>query len=618
MDDERFQRIAIFGAGECGKHAIEYFGKDKVVCVIDNDKSKQGSKISEIPVRSLTQFMLEYDHCPVIIAVSKKYAADIKTQLETVGVKDYETFQKIWQRKIKKEIENRKDFIGVYHNALKWIEEHTLTEKIGKAIICHTDLPKGYPEVTGYYIPTLIRIGRKDLAVDYAKWLISIQKDDGSYYDTENISPYVFDTAQILKGLLAARRIFDDKSALDNAIIKACDWLIGQMQDDGRIITPDESTVSNTKMCSEAIHLYCLSPLIEAANVLNATEYEKAALKSKEYYLTHYEKDIKQWRILTHFYAYIMEALMDLGEVELARESMANVVARQNDNGMISAYHDVNWVCSTGLFQLALVLFRQGDAEHGNKAFEAAINLQNPSGGWYGSYALNPDLDEYNDYFPLSEISWAVKYFFDALYYKNVMDFNISSPQFLDKLDKTDGRYKLLLKNITAQFNNGGVCLKILDVGCSKGRYLKNLLEDAPQNEYYGIDVSEKVLELVNEPKIKLKKGSLTDIPYDNDTFDIVFTCEALEHVVDVEGGVRELARVTKPQGLIIIVDKSKSALGEMQITPWEQWFDETELTNIMKKYCCEVTVHTSVPYEDVKNSNLFSVWIGRVSVWFR
>ena len=152
-----------------------------------------------------------------------------------------------------------------------------------------------------------------------------------------------------------------------------------------------------------------------------------------------------------------------------------------------------------------------------------------------------------------------------------------------------------------------------MDVGCGKGRYLKNLLIDASKNSYYGVDISTDVMRLIHDKRIQLAQGTLTDIPHEDEIFDVVFTCEALEHAIDIDGAIRELARVTKKGGLIIVIDKSKSALGEMEITPWEQWFDEKELQDIMLKYCRSVEVHTRVPYENVKDSNLFSGWIGRV-----
>lgn len=446
--DSKYRKIAIFGAGEYGRYALEFFGRYRVSCFIDNNQLKMGTRINGVNVCSLEQFVDSGELCPVVIAVSNKDVSSIKEQLYSVGIKDYETFRKIWQRKVKEDIEKRKDYIVIYHKALGWVVEHTIEEQVGKAIICDTENSKGYPEVTGYYIPMLIRIGQRDLALDYVRWLLSIQKEDGSWYDSMDISPYVFDTGQILKGLLAIRYLWTDTTALDTAIRRGCDWILRQMQEDGRIVTPNESAVSNRRMCSEAIHLYCLSPLFEAAEVLGVPEYSKAAAQSKAYYLKNYWDDIREWHILTHFYAYIMEALLDLGEVDIAKTAMTKVAAYQNEAGIVPAYPDVHWVCSTGLFQLALVWFRLGEAGRANRAFEAAINLQNPSGGWYGSYALDPELGEDNDYFPVSEISWAVKYFFDALYYKNVMDFNISSTKFKDKIEKSDGHYRLLLENV--------------------------------------------------------------------------------------------------------------------------------------------------------------------------
>ena len=86
-------------------------------------------------------------------------------------------------------------------------------------------------------------------------------------------------------------------------------------------------------------------------------------------------------------------------------------------------------MCSTGLFQLAIVWYKLGNIEKGNRALEYATKLQNKSGGWYGSYGDYEKMDGRNKeyfptYFPISEISWAVKYFLDAIYYKNVAEFN--------------------------------------------------------------------------------------------------------------------------------------------------------------------------------------------------
>lgn len=46
----------------------------------------------------------------------------------------------------------------------------------GHAIMCTSERRKEYPEVTGYYIPTLLRWGYRVLALNYAEWLLQVQK----------------------------------------------------------------------------------------------------------------------------------------------------------------------------------------------------------------------------------------------------------------------------------------------------------------------------------------------------------------------------------------------------------------------------------------------------------
>lgn len=91
----------------------------------------------------------------------------------------------------------------------------------------------------------------------------------------------------------------------------------------------------------------------------------------------------------------------------------------------------------------------------------------------------------------------------------------------------------------------------------------------------------------------------------------MAYACEALEHCVDTENSVRELAHVVKPGGRILIVDKNKSALGEMEICEWEQWFSTEELQNIMMQYCGNVTVDEDLPYNG--KHGVFSAWSGTV-----
>lgn len=496
------------------------------------------------------------------------------------------------------------DRIDIYKKTINWIKNNSICEK---GIAVSSDEFRPYPEVTGYYIPTLIQWGYREIAVSYADWLCRIQKADGSWFDPQDKAPYVFDTAQVLKGLLAARKMVPK---VDTHIVKGCDWILSNMQPDGRLTTPTtDAWGKNEEVCSELVHLYCLSPLIEAAEVYGRPEYRENADKILDFYLKHYRDKILNFSLLSHFYAYIIEGLLDMGKEDIARTAMKNMEKYQKKSGAVPAYYHVDWVCSTGLFQLASIWFRLGDIVRGNAAFEYACSLQNESGGWYGSYVSEKNPEEMNTYFPRSEISWAAKYFLDALYYKNLSEFEKMADIFLEKIDFLDGRYKLISNLIS----KSEVSWKILDVGCGKGRYLKNLVEEYPMYSYYAVDISSHVMQRITCPIKEKRQGTLTNIPYENDKFDFVYTCEALEHAVDIENAVKELARVTKPGGKIVIIDKNIEEIGRMKIAEWEQWFDKNELKNILKKYCRMVEYKEITEYETHTGDHLFLGWVGIV-----
>lgn len=596
-------KYVIFGAGDYGTQALEFLGKKNVKFYIDNNIEKQNKYYNNIRVLGLNDAIEKITTEKIILAVSSKYIEEIKKQLLQNNIKEFMTFSEIKHEYTKEKILKRTDYLEIYNRAIKWIYRYTIPNH---GIINNTGLKQGYPEVTGYFIPTLLKWGHKELAIQYAKWLCEIQHDNGAWYDTENNIPYVFDSAQVLKGLIAVRHLYPK---VDVHIKSGCDWLISNVTNDGRLKAYRDDEWGDGKSYSELIHVYCISPIREAGILFNNAHYIEVADKIALYYTTKYKEHILKFDLLSHFYAYVMEAMIDIGKTELAKEAMKKMEAFQNEDGAVPAYNNVNWVCSTGLFQLAIVWFRLGDFEHGNKAFTYACKLQNESGGWYGSYLVSENTKEINNYFPNAEISWAVKYFLDALYYKNICQFEQQSGIFCSNIEKKDGRYQCVSDIVKSL----GDSSKILDMGCGKGRYLKNLIQDYPSNEYYAGDISLSVMEYIDIKEVKKVQSNLTNICFADDEFDMVYTCEALEHAVDIQSAIRELCRVVKPGGKVVIIDKNILMLGYFEIEEWEQWFDENELKEELLKYCSDVYVEKEIAFDNVKANGLFYCWIGTV-----
>ena len=286
--------------------------------------------------------------------------------------------------------------------ALAWLRAN---ESTSGGIRVHSESSAAYPEVTGYLIPTLLQFNEIEMAARWSRWLVSVQNQDGSWSDPSGRTPYTFDTGQVLKGLIAVLPCLPE---VENAIRTGADWIVSQIKPSGEVVTPDKSAwgLPDGRVVSDDIHLYALGPLRRAGEILNETRYLGAVECALSFYLK--KPDLLAFDTLSHFHAYVLEALVDLGRRDMAVRGMERVQQLQRKDGVVPAYPDVRWVCSPGLAQCAVVWYKLGQREPADKAMKYLCGCQNPSGGFYGSYGCGAN------YFPKQEISWAVKFFLDA------------------------------------------------------------------------------------------------------------------------------------------------------------------------------------------------------------
>ena len=500
------------------------------------------------------------------------------------------------------------DLLETYKRCRNWIEKNSVPNKGIRPQYELSDKFNdiAYPEVTGYFIPTLIDWGFRDKALAWSEWLLSIQHEDGSWYDYTDCDPYTFDTGQILKGLISVYKI-NPSDKLKTAILKGADYILSMQEDNGNLTTASKRYWYDG-ITTELIHLYCLKPLIEISELFGNDKYKKCAESALKYYVSEFRDKLVDFHTLSHFYAYMTEALIDLGEKETAQEAMDNVAKIQKKNGFIPAYKNVGWTCSTGLFQFAICWYKLGDKIRADKTFDYACSLQTQNGGWLGSYGKNAS------YIPRAEISWATKYFLDALKLKITTHFsNTTDTKMLNfggtyALENTisdkDERLISVLKNLDLYKNTN---IKLLDMGCGLGRFLKQINKHYPQFELYGCDLSKDILENVPE-YVNKACGSLLNSPYQNDFFDVVITIEALEHTLETENALREMYRILKPDGYVYILDKNIEYKGNLEMPPWEQWFDTDNLVELLKK-----TGFKNADCEVVSSQNkMYLLWKGQ------
>ncbi|CAO3675531.1 unnamed protein product [Rhizopus microsporus] len=105
------------------------------------------------------------------------------------------------------------------------------------------------------------------------------------------------------------------------------------------------------------------------------------------------------------------------------------------------------------------------------------------------------------------------------------------------------------------KFDNGAC---VLDVGCGSGAWIMDMISDYPNCDYHGCDIVDVVNTDMMPKQFTFKIGNILEtLPYEDNTFDFVHMRLMIFALREDEwpGAIKELLRVTKPGGLVQIVD---------------------------------------------------------------
>jgi SAM-dependent methyltransferase len=102
---------------------------------------------------------------------------------------------------------------------------------------------------------------------------------------------------------------------------------------------------------------------------------------------------------------------------------------------------------------------------------------------------------------------------------------------------------------------------RILDIGCGDGFHLSLL--DAygdPSWRLEGIDFDHRAVEAARDRGLEVHHGDLAESGLGADTYDVVYTLQTIEHVANPAGFLRDINRILKPGGrLVIVTDNNES-----------------------------------------------------------
>jgi SAM-dependent methyltransferase len=123
-----------------------------------------------------------------------------------------------------------------------------------------------------------------------------------------------------------------------------------------------------------------------------------------------------------------------------------------------------------------------------------------------------------------------------------------------DAYDRFMGRYSSQLSSQVADLARVGAGQRVLDVGCGSGMLTGELVLRVGAGAVAAIDPSEQFVAAVRErrPGVDVRYGVAEQLPFGDGEFDAALAQLVVHFLSDAPTGLREMARVTRPGGVVV------------------------------------------------------------------
>jgi ubiquinone/menaquinone biosynthesis C-methylase UbiE len=125
------------------------------------------------------------------------------------------------------------------------------------------------------------------------------------------------------------------------------------------------------------------------------------------------------------------------------------------------------------------------------------------------------------------------------------------------------GRLHHLISERTAALAIAAVASpqRVLDVGCGTGYLLRVLADHYPgAQELAGIDAAPNMIQtatrITDDKRLTFVTGVAEQLPYDDESMDLVVSSTSFDHWSDQGAGLAECAKVLRPGGRLVLVDQ--------------------------------------------------------------
>jgi len=130
-------------------------------------------------------------------------------------------------------------------------------------------------------------------------------------------------------------------------------------------------------------------------------------------------------------------------------------------------------------------------------------------------------------------------------------------------------RFREAIKHLELKSNQ-----KILNIWSRTGLAIPYLRQKSSNLDISNLEVSPKFIEIARKkfPQENFQETDLNKLPFQNNSFDSILSLETLEHAPNPLNLIKELYRVIKPNGLLVM--SLPPATAELPLRMYELFFD--------------------------------------------
>lgn len=152
----------------------------------------------------------------------------------------------------------------------------------------------------------------------------------------------------------------------------------------------------------------------------------------------------------------------------------------------------------------------------------------------------------------------------------------------------------------------------LLDVGCGTGALLRRLAPFYPKAQLFGVDLVPEMLAIARQrlpATIELREGSAERLPFSDEHFDVVVSCNMFHYVRHPIPALREMGRVLRPGGQLVLTDWCDDYFACRICDLYLRIFNRAHFKTYGERECMRLLEEAGYPEVRVKRYKINWLW---------